>query len=54
MRLSVFEAGALSLIIFYAAYLSEIFRAALGGVHAGQQEAAEALGHEPDAPRSAT
>ena len=38
------QAGALSLIIFYAAYLSEIFRAAIGGVHGGQPEAAEALG----------
>jgi polar amino acid transport system permease protein len=44
IKLGVFEAGSLSLIIFYAAYLSEIFRAAIGGVHAGQQEAAEALG----------
>ena len=44
IRLSVFAAGTLSLIIFYAAYLSEIFRAALAGVHGGQQEAAEALG----------
>jgi polar amino acid transport system permease protein len=42
--LSVFEAGCLSLIVFYAAYLSEIFRAAISGVHGGQQEAAEALG----------
>jgi polar amino acid transport system permease protein len=42
--LSVFEAGCLSLIVFYAAYLSEIFRAAISGVHDGQQEAAEALG----------
>lgn len=40
----LFEAGALSLIVFYAAYLSEIFRAALTGVHSGQKEAAEALG----------
>ena len=30
VRLSVFEAGALSLVIFYAAYLSEIFRSAIG------------------------
>ena len=44
VRLSVFQAGALSLIIFYGAYLSEIFRAAIAGVHSGQQEAAEALG----------
>jgi polar amino acid transport system permease protein len=44
VKLGVFEAGSLSLIIFYAAYLSEIFRAAISGVHGGQQEAAEALG----------
>jgi polar amino acid transport system permease protein len=44
VRLDVFQAGCLSLILFYAAYLSEIFRAAISGVHAGQQEAAEALG----------
>jgi polar amino acid transport system permease protein len=44
VRLGVFEAGTLSLVIFYAAYLSEIFRAAIAGVHGGQQEAAEALG----------
>ena len=44
IRLSVFQAGALSLIIFYGAYLSEIFRSAIAGVHGGQQEAAEALG----------
>jgi len=42
--LSVFQAGSLSLILFYAAYLSEIFRAAISGVHSGQQEAADALG----------
>ena len=34
VRLDVFEAGCLSLILFYAAYLSEIFRAAISGVHA--------------------
>jgi polar amino acid transport system permease protein len=44
LRLGVFEAGALSLVIFYAVYLSEIFRSAIAGVHAGQREAAEALG----------
>jgi polar amino acid transport system permease protein len=44
VKLNVFTAGTLSLIIFYAAYLSEIFRAAIGGVHGGQQEASEALG----------
>lgn len=44
VKLSVFQAGALSLVIFYASYLSEIFRSAIAGVHGGQQEAAEALG----------
>jgi polar amino acid transport system permease protein len=43
-KLGVFAAGALSLIVFYAAYLSEIFRSALSGVHGGQREAAAALG----------
>jgi polar amino acid transport system permease protein len=44
LRLGVFQAGALSLILFYAAYLSEIFRAAIEGVYGGQREAAQALG----------
>jgi polar amino acid transport system permease protein len=44
VRFGVFQAGALSLIVFYAAYLSEIFRSAISGVHGGQTEAAEALG----------
>ncbi len=44
LRLSSVVAGSLSLIIFYAAYLSEIFRAALRGVPPGQQEGAQALG----------
>jgi polar amino acid transport system permease protein len=44
LRLSVFTAGTLSLVIFYAAYLSEVFRSAIGGVHNGQREAAQALG----------
>ena len=39
IRLDAFQAGTLSLVIFYGAYLSEIFRAALLGVHAGQREA---------------
>jgi polar amino acid transport system permease protein len=42
--LGIFTAGTISLVVFYAAYLSEIFRAALLGVHPGQREAAEALG----------
>ena len=44
IRLSIFEAGCLSLIVFYAAYLSEIFRGGLQGIAAGQREAAHALG----------
>jgi len=44
LRLSVFQAGTLSLVVFYASYLSEIFRSAIAGVHGGQQEAAQALG----------
>lgn len=44
VRLSALAAGSLSLVIFYAAYLSEIFRSALGGVPPGQQEGAQALG----------
>jgi polar amino acid transport system permease protein len=44
IKLNVFTAGTLSLVIFYAAYLSEIFRSAIAGVHGGQQEASEALG----------
>jgi His/Glu/Gln/Arg/opine family amino acid ABC transporter permease subunit len=44
IRLDALMAGALSLVIFYAAYLSEIFRSALGGVPPGQREGAQALG----------
>ena len=44
VTLSVFQAGCASLILFYAAYLSEIFRAAIAGVHDGQREAGAALG----------
>jgi polar amino acid transport system permease protein len=44
VRMDALMAGSLSLVIFYAAYLSEIFRSALGGVHAGQREGAQALG----------
>jgi polar amino acid transport system permease protein len=44
LKLDAFQAGTLSLIVFYAAYLSEIFRSAINGVHGGQLEAAEALG----------
>jgi polar amino acid transport system permease protein len=44
VQFDVFTAGSLSLVVFYAAYLSEIFRAAITGVHDGQTEAGEALG----------
>jgi His/Glu/Gln/Arg/opine family amino acid ABC transporter permease subunit len=44
IKFNVFVAGVLSLVLFYAAYLSETFRAAISGVHSGQNEAAHALG----------
>jgi len=39
-----FIAGAIALILFYAAYLGEIFRGGLEGVEVGQSEAAQAMG----------
>jgi His/Glu/Gln/Arg/opine family amino acid ABC transporter permease subunit len=47
--LEAFVAGALALMLFYAAYLSEIFRGGLQGVSAGQREAALAIGLPPQA-----
>ncbi len=44
LRLSVFEAGCVSLVVFYAAYLSEIFRGGLQGVAAGPVQAFAVLG----------
>src|SRR5262249_59602228 len=44
LKLGVFEAGCVSLIVFYAAYLSEVFRGGLASIAAGQREAAHALG----------
>lgn len=44
VRMDALMAGSLSLVVFYAAYLSEIFRAALSGVAPGQREGAHALG----------
>jgi His/Glu/Gln/Arg/opine family amino acid ABC transporter permease subunit len=44
IRFSALEAGAISLSLFYGAYLSEIFRAGLEGVPRGQWEAGQALG----------
>jgi polar amino acid transport system permease protein len=44
LKMGALQAGALSLVVFYAAYLSETFRSALSGVHDGQRESAHALG----------
>jgi polar amino acid transport system permease protein len=44
ITLNVLQAGTLSLTVFYGAYLSEIFRSALTGVHGDQRQAAQALG----------
>jgi polar amino acid transport system permease protein/cystine transport system permease protein len=44
VKLDDFVAGVHSLVLFYAAYLSEIFRAAIAGLHPGQTEAAHAIG----------
>jgi polar amino acid transport system permease protein len=45
--LSGFAAGVIALGLNYGAYMSEIFRAALGSVGKGQREAAIALGMNP-------
>lgn len=45
--LSPFVAGSLALALFYAAYLSEIFRGGIQGVNVGQREAALAVGLAP-------
>lgn len=44
IRLGAFAAGSLSLVLFYAAYLAEIFRSAISGVPVGQTEVSLALG----------
>ena len=44
LKLSAFMSGAIGLIVFFGAYLSEIFRAAMNGVDKGQTEGAQALG----------
>lgn len=44
IRLDAFAAGAISLVLFYAAYLAEIFRSAISGVPVGQTEVSLALG----------
>ncbi len=45
--LSPFVAGSITLMLFYGAYLSEIFRGGIQGVTAGQREAAMAIGLSP-------
>ncbi len=47
--LSTMTAGTLSLVVFYAAYLSEIFRAGLNGVHARTAGGRPGVGDEQDA-----
>jgi polar amino acid transport system permease protein len=49
LKVDVIQAGALGLGGIAAAYLSEIFRAAVGAVPRGQWEAANALGLSPPA-----
>lgn len=44
IRLSVFQAAVIALVLLYSAYLAEIFRAALTAVPKGQREAGNALG----------
>lgn len=44
LKLNAFSSGAIGLIVFFGAYLSEIFRAAMNGVDKGQTEGAQALG----------
>ncbi|WP_458117345.1 amino acid ABC transporter permease [Arthrobacter sp. D2-10] len=49
IRLDVFTAGVLSLVLAYGAYMSEVFRGGLEGVQKGQREASLALGLTPRA-----
>lgn len=44
LELSSFSAGLLALVLNYAAYFAEIFRAGIESIDYGQQEAAKALG----------
>lgn len=44
IRFDVFTAGTLALVLFYGAYMSEVFRGGLQAVPEGQREAASALG----------
>jgi His/Glu/Gln/Arg/opine family amino acid ABC transporter permease subunit len=44
LRLSGFAAGSAALVLFYAAYMSEVFRGGLQGVDVGQREAGQAMG----------
>lgn len=44
IKIDAFASGTIALVLFYGAYLSEIFRAAMNGVDHGQTEGAQALG----------
>ena len=44
IQLSAFQAGTLGLGIAYSAYMSEVFRAGIEAIDAGQIEAAQAIG----------
>src|SRR5262249_11052337 len=47
INFSVFQAGVIALSLLYSAFISEIFRAALGALPPGQREAGLALGMRP-------
>jgi His/Glu/Gln/Arg/opine family amino acid ABC transporter permease subunit len=44
INFTVFEAGVIALVLLYSAFISEIYRAALGAIPRGQREAGLALG----------
>jgi His/Glu/Gln/Arg/opine family amino acid ABC transporter permease subunit len=47
INFTVYQAGVISLVLLYSAFISEIFRAALLSIHRGQREAGLALGMRP-------
>jgi len=47
IKFNIFVAGTLALVLFYGAYLSEIFRGGFLSVDKGQREAALAMGMRP-------
>jgi His/Glu/Gln/Arg/opine family amino acid ABC transporter permease subunit len=44
INFTVFQAGVIALVLLYSAFISEIYRAALGAIPRGQREAGLALG----------